>query len=563
MTMKLRNKITIFFIWIVVVSLIIIMPYTFFTIKQNNKRCIDNLSTQLFTAIANEADLWLANKIHDIRIIAQEDCVKEMDIVKIRTYVDSINQTIGQEYGNSWGTFAIGDSSGIGWVKEDMYIDISERSYFLDSAELEQELILVPPVSSKTDGSLISIIHYPLINETGYYGFINAAINLDALTALMEKIDFYDGVSWIMNSEHINYTKSTIPADFQLDKIHLSENANQLSYGPYTLFYQKINSVNDLYLCTLIKTNALSADTYRLLTNLLMLWGLIIIIAVILSFFLARSIAKPIDEFALQLKKQNGALSLISERSKISEVVNLKRSFNDLIKEIKKLQDKAINDEKEKRHYEFKVLQSQINPHFLYNTLDAIHWKAFEHDDEEMIQIIDSLSNFYRLSLSNGAEFITIADEIKHINYYLDIQKIRFKDLFTWSIDIEPQLNDHYVIKLLLQPIVENALIHGIKPKLLPGHIMIKGYMENDDIIFNIIDDGVGMDQEELSYVCKSLEETKTKKDSFGLFNIHQRLKITYGHRYGIKIESIKGAGTKVILRLKTRREDHVESDDM
>lgn len=563
MTMKLRNKITIFFIWIVVVSLIIIMPYTFFTIKQNNKRCIDNLSTQLFTAIANEADLWLANKIHDIRIIAQEDCVKEMDIVKIRTYVDSINQTIGQEYGNSWGTFAIGDSSGIGWVKEDMYIDISERSYFLDSAELEQELILVPPVSSKTDGSLISIIHYPLINETGYYGFINAAINLDALTALMEKIDFYDGVSWIMNSEHINYTKSTIPADFQLDKIHLSENANQLSYGPYTLFYQKINSVNDLYLCTLIKTNALSADTYRLLTNLLMLWGLIIIIAVILSFFLARSIAKPIDEFALQLKKQNGALSLISERSKISEVVNLKRSFNDLIKEIKKLQDKAINDEKEKRHYEFKVLQSQINPHFLYNTLDAIHWKAFEHDDEEMIQIIDSLSNYYRLSLSNGAEFITIADEIKHINYYLDIQKIRFKDLFTWSIDIEPQLNDHYVIKLLLQPIVENALIHGIKPKLLPGHIMIKGDMENDDIIFNIIDDGVGMDQEELSYVCKSLEETKTKKDSFGLFNIHQRLKITYGHRYGIKIESIKGAGTKVILRLKTRREDHVESDDM
>lgn len=92
---------------------------------------------------------------------------------------------------------------------------------------------------------------------------------------------------------------------------------------------------------------------------------------------------------------------------------------------------------------------------------------------------------------------------------------------------------------------------------------MIKGYMENDDIIFNIIDDGVGMDQEELSYVCKSLEETKTKKDSFGLFNIHQRLKITYGHRYGIKIESIKGVGTKVILRLKTRREDHVESDDM
>ncbi len=563
MTMKLRNKITIFFIWIVVVSLIIIMPYTFFTIKQNNKRCIDNLSTQLFTAIANEADLWLANKIHDIRIIAQEDCVKEMDIAKIRTYVDSINQTIGQEYGNSWGTFAIGDSSGIGWVKEDMYIDISERSYFHDSAELEQELILVPPVSSKTDGSLISIIHYPLINETGYYGFINAAINLDALTALMEKIDFYDGVSWIMNSEHINYTKSTIPADFQLDKIHLSENANQLSYGPYTLFYQKINSVNDLYLCTLIKTNSLSADTYRLLTNLLMLWGLIIIIAVILSFFLARSIAKPIDEFALQLKKQNGALSLISERSKISEVVNLKRSFNGLIKEIKKLQDKTINDEKEKRHYEFKVLQSQINPHFLYNTLDAIHWKAFEHDDEEMIQIIDSLSNFYRLSLSNGAEFITIDDEIKHINYYLDIQKIRFKDLFTWSIDIEPQLNDHHVIKLLLQPIVENALIHGIKPKLVPGHIMIKGYMENDDIIFNIIDDGVGMDQEELSYVCKSLEETKTKKDSFGLFNIHQRLKITYGHGYGIKIESIKGAGTKVILRLKTRREDHVESDDM
>ena len=123
--MKLRNKITIFFIWIVVVSLIIIMPYTFFTIKQNNKRCIDNLSTQLFTAIANEADLWLANKIHDIRIIAQEDCVKEMDIAKIRTYVDSINQTIGQEYGNSWGTFAIGDSSGIGWVKEDMYIDIN------------------------------------------------------------------------------------------------------------------------------------------------------------------------------------------------------------------------------------------------------------------------------------------------------------------------------------------------------------------------------------------------------------------------------------------------------
>lgn len=563
MTMKLRNKITIFFILIVVVSLIIIMPYTFLAIKQNNKRCIDNLSTQLFTAIANEADLWLANKIHDIRIIAQEDCVKQMDIAKIRTYVDDINQTIGQEYGNSWGTFAIGDSSGIGWVKEDMYIDISERSYFHESAKLEQELILVPPVSSKTDGSLISIIHYPLINEDGYYGFINAAINLEALTALMEKIDFYDGVSWIMNDEHLNYTKTRIPDDFPLDNIHLDNKANQLSYGSYTLFYQKINSVDDLYLCTLIKTDALSADTYRLLTNLMLLWGLIIIIAMILSFFLARSIAKPIDEFALQLKKQNGALSLIAESSNISEVVNLKRTFNNLIKEIKKLQDKAINDEKEKRHYEFKVLQSQINPHFLYNTLDAIHWKAFEHDDEEMIQIIDSLSNFYRLSLSNGAEFITIADEIKHINYYLDIQKIRFKDLFSWSIDIDPQLNDHYVIKLLLQPIVENALIHGIKPKLIPGHIAIQGHMEEDDIIFEVIDDGVGMDQEELSALYESLEQTPSKKESFGLFNIHQRLKVTYGSKYGLRIESVKGKGTKVILRLKTRREDHVESDDM
>ena len=207
-----------------------------------------------------------------------------------------------------------------------------------------------------------------------------------------------------------------------------------------------------------------------------------------------------------------------------------------------------------------RVLQEQINPHFLYNTLDNIIWLAESKDTEQVVRMVSSLSSFFRTTLSKGREFITVKEEEQHIRSYLEIQQFRYRDILEYEIAIPEELYEYEIIKLTLQPLVENALYHGIKNKRGGGHIRVSGVLCQDVMIFKVQDDGIGMDGARLAQVCAMLRDGEQEPEQeetggFGLFNVNQRIQLNYGREYGLKIQSTYGQGTEIWVRIPCRAE--------
>lgn len=218
--------------------------------------------------------------------------------------------------------------------------------------------------------------------------------------------------------------------------------------------------------------------------------------------------------------------------------------FNRLLRQVQQEQIQL-------RKAELMVLQSQINPHFLYNTLDAITWLAESGDQETVVNMVGSLSGFFRTSLNQGKDIVTLAEEAQHIRSYLEIQKIRYQDILDYRIDIPDEFGDVKIPKITIQPLVENALYHGIKNKRGGGHILVTAQRDEEDLRISVRDDGVGMDKERLRQVREGIfEKEPGERDIYGLFNVNERIRLYFGDDYGITVTSVKGEGTESVVRL-------------
>jgi two-component system sensor histidine kinase YesM len=200
------------------------------------------------------------------------------------------------------------------------------------------------------------------------------------------------------------------------------------------------------------------------------------------------------------------------------------------------------------------LLQAQTNPHFLYNTMDTIIWLIESGEISEAVTMVSSLSNYFRFSLSRGQNVITIAEEEQHIRSYLEIQQIRYRDLMDYEINIPDELKDFILPKLTLQPLVENALYHGIKIRRRKGFIRVSGRLENERLILEVADDGSGMTPERLDEVRASLVDGR--REGFGMRTVHQRIQILFGSEYGLSVESEPDTGTRIIVTLPVQTMD-------
>ena len=242
------------------------------------------------------------------------------------------------------------------------------------------------------------------------------------------------------------------------------------------------------------------------------------------------------------------------------EIEVLNKSFNQMVEKIGNLVEDIHTEELNLRAAELRVLQEQINPHFLYNTLDNIIWLAESKKTDEVVMMVSSLSTFFRTSLSKGREFVSVKEETEHIRSYLEIQQFRYRDILEYEIAIPEELYEYEIIKLTLQPLVENALYHGIKNKRGGGHIWVSGALCQDVMIFKVQDDGIGMDGARLAQVCAMLRDGEQEPEpeetgGFGLFNVNQRIQLNYGREYGLKIQSTYGQGTEIWVRIPCRAE--------
>lgn len=287
------------------------------------------------------------------------------------------------------------------------------------------------------------------------------------------------------------------------------------------------------------------------------LLGVCIVIAVILiTSAILNSITKPIQELCrITSRIAEGNFSDRAEMQTEDELEVLSDSVNDMSENLEVMMNQIKEDERKMRHAELRLLQEQINPHFLYNTLDTIVWLIEGDDSDKAVDIVVSLSEFFRSVLSKGKEYISIREEKEHIKGYLEIQQVRYGDILDYEISIEPELYQYKILKLTLQPLVENALYHGIKYKRAKGKIWVTGTMqrsdisEEDRILLCVEDNGIGMEEEELNRLQAEIEKPcKETEKGFGLANVNERIRMNFGMEYGMKIESEKGQGTKVSI---------------
>ncbi len=306
--------------------------------------------------------------------------------------------------------------------------------------------------------------------------------------------------------------------------------------------------------------NALQTTT---ITSMIVLVGVVLVLSLVLLYFLlsnskklSHRIVAPIDKICQRLKDIGKGSLLVCEpiQADVEEVQLLSDGIESMVGRLKLQIDKNTDQEKQRRRTELALLQAQINPHFLYNTLDTIIWLIESGAIDEAVKMINSLSNFFRFSLSRGKNVITLAEEEQHIQSYLEIQQMRYRDLMEYKIDIAEQLKNYILPKLTLQPLVENALYHGIKTKRRQGLIRVSGRLQNERLILEVADDGIGMTQERLSAVRASLEDGKP--EGFGLRTVHQRIQILFGAEYGLTVESTPDVGTHIIVTIPMQTDE-------
>lgn len=289
-----------------------------------------------------------------------------------------------------------------------------------------------------------------------------------------------------------------------------------------------------------------------MVTTCLITLLIVIIISAFLTTRAVKSVTIPVRKLCAQTSKvAKGDFTANTKVESVGEIALLTRNFNNMTQEIGQLVE-DIKRNKENIHLiEMKLLQAQINPHFLYNTLDTIVWLAEEKKTKEVVSIVTYLSDFFHTTLSKGKDFITIQEEELHVSSYMKIQKFRYQDVMDYEIHIDKELYPYIIPKLMLQPLAENALLHGVRNKRGGGHIYITGTKDNDRIIFQVKDDGRGMKPEELEKLKQGIENNKletTDNSGFGIVNVNQRIQNYYGNEFGISFESEFGKGTTVTI---------------
>lgn len=284
---------------------------------------------------------------------------------------------------------------------------------------------------------------------------------------------------------------------------------------------------------------------------------LCVVLALVMSVIVSHRLSRPILRLRSSMQAvERGDFDIAVDVSSQNEIGDLARDFTIMVAQIKELMRRNADEQEQKRKSELMALQNQITPHFLYNTLDSVIWMAEGKQHANVVKTISALARMLRLSVSRGSELISIQDEIDHARNYLTIQKIRYRDKLDFSIEVDGEIMRLRTPKVILQPLVENAIYHGIKNKESGGRVTVTGSLHDGEVLLRVQDDGVGMSAERHDEVPVSAVGVLTRiaapprRGRVGLRNVHERIQLYFGPKYGLSFESEQGAGTSVTVRL-------------
>lgn len=311
----------------------------------------------------------------------------------------------------------------------------------------------------------------------------------------------------------------------------------------YTYLYFEAGELNEL-------SRVVARQTFAEIMVMVLLTLIVLVVATRYTLGLSRSITEPIVALCERAEDiSNGDLTVREPIvSDTYEITTLGEGIEQMVGQLG-AHIRDLNQKQETiRRTELALLQAQINPHFLYNTMDTIIWLIEAEKSDEAVEMVSNLSAFFRHSLSRGEDVITLAEEERHVLSYLQIQRARYKDILDYTVEIDSALHGAVIPKLTLQPLVENALYHGIKLKRQRGHISITGWREGDEVLLTVRDDGAGMSAERLAELRRAMEHDE--RVGFGVSAVNRRLELLFGKPYGLTLSGSEGVGTTVTIRI-------------
>ena len=325
-------------------------------------------------------------------------------------------------------------------------------------------------------------------------------------------------------------------------------------YDNYSQLVHTQIDIDDWQLKTWSEKTAARIVTKEFWAEMITIFLVLILLIILLSVIISKQVTKPIKE----MQKVARQYSLGAFDAKVSvhgkdEIAELGNVLNNMSSQLLELISSVTEKERQSNYLELQTLIYQINPHFLYNTLDSINMLARKNDDIQVALMVTNLSRLFRLSLNRGRDVITVREEMMQVTYYLKIQKFRFEEQLDWNINFDDEILEYRMLKFIMQPLVENAIYHGIKSKNEYGKLTIRGYKDKNMLIFVIKDTGKGMDEDTLTKLYQRINEKKRDEKEnrgYGIWNVNQRIKLYYGEQYGLQIDSIVDKGTSIYIKI-------------
>ena len=405
-------------------------------------------------------------------------------------------------------------------------------------------------------------------HSTAYKAYLAVYFSDDKLNNILsDNLSLEGSVSYIVNERDaiVATSDQSLSGIYRLDYDTIKDSfmssnnfieRNILDTKVYAGFYSISNT--DWFMVTILPAPPLIHESNHLMLQIALLYAGFLVLALIFANILAHSITGRLSSVIRQMQTvRHGPPTPMESPEAHDEIGDLIDTYNYMTRKMDELMKKQAKSAEDLRIAEFNSLQAQINPHFLYNTMDMINWMALQGQTEEISHAVQSLSRFYKLTLSRKKGISTIARELEHVTIYVQLQNMRYHDSIELITDIPDELSEYQIPKLTLQPVVENSILHGILEKeSKSGTIVITGWMENKDIVLLISDDGVGISPEILSTILFGSGNSQSGGTNIAVYNTHRRLQILYGKDYGLTYSSNPGKGTEVEIRFPAHREE-------
>ena len=410
------------------------------------------------------------------------------------------------------------------------------------------------------DGQVISIAKMVTYLERGHEkrGIFLINLNFQAIEALASQTNLGEGGHILMLGDDDSLIYSTLPVNssayrqsFELARNHYFGGA-RIVLGSREMYLNSNTLIQTRWrIITMSNINELALARIRNIQLIFVILAVSLIVTLLVGAFVSRRISGPLYQLEQAMSRiEEGDFFTPLEVSGQKEIIHLGRAFNEMLERIRTLMDAVVKEQRDKRKNELAALQNQINPHFLYNTLDSIVWLAENNRNRDVVNTVVALARFFRISISRGKQFIPVKDEIAHIENYLTIQKIRYVEKFEYLLDIDPKVYGYQVMKLILQPLVENAIYHGGgEADDERGVITIRSFIRENYLVFEVENTGYGITEERIEEIMKTIKDPD-RQEGVGLSNVYQRLKIYYGEKADLLMESELDEMTRVSLLL-------------